>query len=410
MAGVLSAFLSLAGLVGLPAANADPVCVTVSGHVWASDLTPLADAVVWAPEGDPTDNGLLPPPLSDPTDPGNPCGAVAVRTGASGSYTLSVDAVNLPIGFNVIKTGYDTASFLYPDTTDATLYLHVTTWSDPGCEEDGNPSLSEWVCNEPQVPSDPITTVQTDCVAIFCHANLEEIALAGYDTTHLVQMNAMAESCGALRAGGPGSSGPTGMGVNCVGGVHDPTSGAGSGAYSLLGFALYRDHGTNCRGSVVLNGHCGFLEFESASYAPGTPTFTIWRARSGNNNPADDCAPNLGPINLSTNPRGYYRLGWSSSPGGLSTFTGYEARSDPMYDPGLWRLEPWSVPCPTTTHPEQERGAFELHGGTGAHAFIVTHGCIRVDAGTITQIKDKWDHDMQNKRDGGVPVSIYYQA
>jgi hypothetical protein len=160
-----------------------------------------------------------------------------------------------------------------------------------------------------------------------------------------------------------------------------------------VNFHLY--NGTNCANTVKAAGYCGWLYHKYTASSTGATYTSSYPARSGNNNPANDWMPNVGPI------PNEYSWKWGFMNG---VYRGYEVDTSASFYPGKWRLDPWSV-----TRNGVTRGAFEIHGGSGAHDFWSsgTLGCIRLPQTSVTGLKSKWDTRTDNKASGAY-VYIYY--
>jgi len=147
---------------------------------------------------------------------------------------------------------------------------------------------------------------------------------------------------------------------------------------------------------VRKNGYCGWLYHKYTASSNSGVLTTSYPARSGNNRPNDDWVKNVGPI------PNEYKWKWGFMNG---SYRGYEPDTRTSFDPGKWRLDPWSV-----TRNGVTRGAFEIHGGSGRSDFWVapTLGCIRLPKTSIQSLKSKWDTRTDNKKNGAY-VYIYYE-
>jgi hypothetical protein len=162
-----------------------------------------------------------------------------------------------------------------------------------------------------------------------------------------------------------------------------------------LGFHLDKAP-DNCASQWINNGHCGWLFHKYDVITNGNPGkifTTAYRSVSGDNNPADIAKRNVGPVpnNLS------YKWGFDPQ----NNYQGFVSDTTAPFDPGKWRLFPWSV---------DGRCCFEVHGGSGSHAAPTpTGGCIRISYDGINSLKSMWFTRTDNRKQGA-PVYIYYQS
>ncbi|MDZ4167591.1 MAG: hypothetical protein U1E08_07850 [Coriobacteriia bacterium] len=154
--------------------------------------------------------------------------------------------------------------------------------------------------------------------------------------------------------------------------------------YGYLKFTLV----PNTTSPYARNGYLGTLYFTYGIYSAVVDAYkwytVSWPARSGNNRPADQSKVNLGPIPAYTWDFGFMYGAWR----------GYEADGRVEFYPGKWRLDPW-------TGGPYGRSYLEVHGGTGAHTFAATSGCIRIYPAAISALKSYYDTKMANKKDPG---------
>jgi hypothetical protein len=272
-----------------------------------------------------------------------------------------------------------------------------TGWHDPLCEVDGSPWTASPLCTPPAEVPQPPPTADTCLGAVFCDATYEDMEAAGFDTS-LMRANDAARLATIPM--------PASLGTGEV-------SAASVYYLAWLDFYLYAAP-TNCDGTKRDHNHCGWLYHKYQQIVDGVPKpgvyTTSFPARSGNNDPADMWVVDTGPQPSSwgsSSPSitsGRWRWGWMNG-----SFTGYEADSTDTYYPGKWRLDPWTV-WRYSGRSGTQRGAFEIHGGTGRHDFSQsgTHGCIRLPSDSITGLKGKWDNYTDNKRDPYVELVDYY--
>ncbi|HDL49230.1 MAG TPA: hypothetical protein ENH33_04630, partial [Actinobacteria bacterium] len=189
----------------------------------------------------------------------------------------------------------------------------------------------------PEPPPAPLTCVG----AVLCMASEAEVRAAGLDVdamrrddrAELASIQARVHSSGTL------SSSYYGGWVN---------------------FYLY--YNSHCSGTKYYNGYCGWLYHRYYDDGSGWVYTTSFPARSGNNVPADDWKPSKGPIPNDHRPPGSSvtnRYTWGFMYG---AYRGYEPDSSSSFDPGKWRLDPWSVNKPGTDTYTYERSEFEIHG------------------------------------------------
>lgn len=282
-----------------------------------------------------------------------------------------------PAGFAIVALTFGLVS-----TMAQAASAEGTGWQSTECELDGSPLAATPYCTPPlEVPQPPATPLT--CVgAVVCMGTYKDLAQAGFDITGML----------AADRRGPAPGRPP------VRPTTHPAAPLASVSYSAwLNFYLYA--GSNCSGTVNANGRCGWLYHKYSTIVNGIPQpgvrISAYPARSGNNNPAQDWVRNVGPI-----PNEYsYKWGFMNG-----SFTGYEPSSSATFSPGKWRLDPWVV-----SNGSQTRSAFEIHGGTGSHAFAVsgTNGCIRLPSSSITSLKSMWNSRTSNKKNGAY-LSIYY--
>jgi hypothetical protein len=152
--------------------------------------------------------------------------------------------------------------------------------------------------------------------------------------------------------------------------------------YGYLRFTLV----PNTMSPYARNGYLGTLYFIYGIYRPTIDAYVwykaSWPARSGNNRPAYQSRPGLGPV-----PEYTWDFGFAGS-----AWRGYEPDGRAAFDPGKWRLDPW-------TGGPYGRGYLEVHGGTGTHLFGATSGCIRLYPNSIGALKAYYDTKMANKKD-----------
>lgn len=152
--------------------------------------------------------------------------------------------------------------------------------------------------------------------------------------------------------------------------------------YGYLRFTLT----PNTTSPHARNGYLGTLYFIYGIYNPTVDAYkwytVSWPARSGNNRPASQKTAGVGPI-----PEYRWTFGFANG-----SWRGYEPDGRVEFGPGKWRLDPW-------TGGPYNRGLFEVHGGTGAHEYGPTSGCIRLYPGAISTLKTYYDTKMANKRD-----------
>jgi len=284
----------------------------------------------------------------------------------------------------------------------AALVLAVSTWrvgtatavyTDPQCEEDAVGAVGHLLpdCIPADIPPEGASTPLTCVEAEFCEATYDELA-STYDQVALTQMDA--EDTAIL---------PQVM-ASMVEAVNGSSPSSSTRYAAWLSFYLYSEsaHPSICSKGVVDNGYCGRLfhkyRIVDSDGNPGDTVYsTPFLARSGDNDPAHvgiegGNGQQGGPI-----PDGPGTYSWGYDTG---QWTHYESATDEPHDPGKWRLDPWHV---------GDRCCFEIHGGTGDHAYDVsrTEGCIRLRAAAITSLKSLWDNRTTNKKNHA-PVGIYY--
>jgi hypothetical protein len=152
--------------------------------------------------------------------------------------------------------------------------------------------------------------------------------------------------------------------------------------YGYLRFALVPG-----AGDWAYNGYRGTLYFTYGIYNSTVDAYkwytVSWPAISGNNRPAYQNVPNVGPIPEYTWDFGFLGTAWQ----------GYVSNSAPEFYPGEWRLSPW-------TGAPYGRCYFETHGGSGtSHYFKPTHGCIRLTPSNISALRTYYNGKMANKKD-----------
>jgi hypothetical protein len=144
----------------------------------------------------------------------------------------------------------------------------------------------------------------------------------------------------------------------------------------------------NTTSPYARNGYLGTLYFCYGVYSASIDAYrwytVSWPARSGNNRPGSQSVAALGPVPAYTWDFGFANGSWR----------GYEPDGREEFYPGKWRLDPW-------TGGPYNRAYLEVHGGSGAHTFAATKGCIRLYPTALGQLKAYYDTKMKNKRDPG---------
>lgn len=299
----------------------------------------------------------------------------------------------------VIEVAFAATPIATAGDADETLPPGTPTWQLPECEEDGSPLLATPYCTPPPGyrPQETPTPLTCDG-AVFCNATYEEMAAAGYDVDVMQAQDREALQAATASLTGVG---PTDELQKSTDPGLTPVPVVQPQAYYSAWVQFYLYHDSHCLGTKKQNNHCGWLyhKYTCSGNCPddqtqGTVYTSSYPARSGNNKPADDWEFEVGPI-----PNEYsWRWGYMNG-----ERTGYESDSGTSFDPGKWRLDPWSV-----THNGKNRGAFEIHGGKGTSEFWKkgTKGCIRLPQASVTSLKSKYDNRTSNKT--SVYVHIHY--
>jgi hypothetical protein len=263
----------------------------------------------------------------------------------------------------------------------------AAVWTDPACERDGGPLAASADCVPPaDLPEDD--PVPNSCEgAVVCEATYAELAGTPFDDPQVRWEDDRAtRTLATTRA--------RGSGVTYAG-------------WST--FAIY--DGKRCKGTVRDNGRCAWLFHKYRAITDQGPRpgiyVTAFPARSGNNYPPDRWVRDVGPVpdRFRATPGGRTRdaFRWGRMYG---RFIGFERDARSSFYPGKWRLDPWVIYKPGTTH---TRSSFEIHGGRradgGASLWTTrTQGCIRLSIRGIRGLKAKWDNRTDNRRRAKVYV------
>ena len=257
-------------------------------------------------------------------------------------------------------------------------------WRAPACEIDGGALAGTRRCTPPRGISHALHVPNSCAGAVYCEATYRELDAAGFDASRLRAADAEASATAGRAA--------------------STTRAPGRLTYGgWISFHNYR--GRRCAGTVRDGGHCAWLFHEYRVFEGGDPRggvhVTAYPARSGDNDPSDKWVRNVGPLpdRFRARRRGRTRdsYRWGRMNG---RFTGFEPDRRESFYPGLWRLDPWVVYKPHSTH---FRSSFEVHGGRntdGSSRLWTTRtgGCIRLSIAGIRGLRAKWSNRTDNRR------------
>ncbi len=275
---------------------------------------------------------------------------------------------------------------------DFNLFLDVTTWTDPGCWEDGNPLAGSDPCIPPARTVDDSSADAGDPCSgtLVCDGSLQDLINQGTNPASAAAIDAMLTALAAEDdALAQPPSAPTGL--------RGPDQ---ADTPRFATFFWFESERQFCDETPYVNGHCAFFLFTRDEN--GRHYYSKFAARSGNNRPQDECVQNKGPIEVRNAPAHnvkwhYYTVGYMEH-----SFSGYESSGANEFYPGEWRLDPWTV---SKCYPydrnnpkdptRKDRSSFAIHGGRNGHTLwdnIGTQGCVRLWWPSIDRVKTMWNN------------------